>query len=68
MILVEMWIAKGWKRPLRMEQLASLAKFSCGSLPIYLAFRLCDLAIRGELGYTIKRGRPRAALRRKLGA
>jgi formate dehydrogenase iron-sulfur subunit len=48
-ILVEMWIAKGWKRPLRMEQLASLAEFSCGSLFIYLAFRLSDLAVRGEL-------------------
>jgi formate dehydrogenase iron-sulfur subunit len=47
--LIEMWIAKGWKRPLRMEQLASLAQFTCGSLFIYLAFRLGDLAIRGEL-------------------
>jgi formate dehydrogenase iron-sulfur subunit len=48
-ILIEMWIAKGWKRPLHMKQLASLAEFTCGSLFIYLAFRLGDLAIRGEL-------------------
>ncbi len=47
--LVEMWIAKGWKRPLRMEQLASLSEFTCWSLFIYLAFRLGDLALRGGL-------------------
>jgi formate dehydrogenase iron-sulfur subunit len=48
--LVEMWIAKGWKRPLRMEQLASLSEFTCWSLFIYLAFRFGDLALRGGLG------------------
>jgi formate dehydrogenase iron-sulfur subunit len=48
-ILVEMWIAKGWKRPLRMTELASLAGFTCWSLFIYLAFRLGDLALRGQL-------------------
>jgi formate dehydrogenase iron-sulfur subunit len=48
-ILVEMWIAKGWKRPLRMTELASLAEFTCWSLFIYLAFRLGDLALRGQL-------------------
>jgi len=47
--LVEMWIAKGWKRPLRMEQLASLAGFTGWSLFIYLAFRLGDMAVRGSL-------------------
>jgi formate dehydrogenase iron-sulfur subunit len=48
-VLLEMWIAKGWKRALRVEQLASLARFTCGSLFIYLAFRLGDLALRGAL-------------------
>jgi formate dehydrogenase iron-sulfur subunit len=48
-ILVEMWIAKGWKRPLRMTQLASLAQFTGWSLFVYLAFRLGDMALRGQL-------------------
>jgi formate dehydrogenase iron-sulfur subunit len=47
--LVEMWIAKGWKRPLNMEQLAALSQFTCWSLFIYLAFRLGDMAVRGQL-------------------
>jgi formate dehydrogenase iron-sulfur subunit len=48
-ILVEMWIARGWKRTLRMSELASLAEFTCWSLFIYLAFRLGDMALRGQL-------------------
>jgi formate dehydrogenase iron-sulfur subunit len=48
-VLVEMWIAKGWKRPLRIEQLAALGQITFWSLFVYLAFRLGDMAIRGQL-------------------
>jgi formate dehydrogenase iron-sulfur subunit len=48
-ILVEMWIAKGWRRPLRLTQLASLGQITFWSLLVYLAFRLGDMALRGQL-------------------
>jgi len=48
-VLVEMWIAKGWKRPLRIEQLAALGQITFWSLFVYLVFRLGDMAIRGQL-------------------
>jgi formate dehydrogenase iron-sulfur subunit len=47
-VLVEMWIAKGWKRPLRMDQLAAMGKIVFWSLLVYLVFRLGDMAIRGQ--------------------
>ena len=47
-ILIEMWIAKGWKRPLRMDQLAAMGKITFYSLLVYLVFRLGDMAIRGQ--------------------
>ncbi|WP_242343301.1 4Fe-4S dicluster domain-containing protein [Anaeromyxobacter terrae] len=49
MVIVEMWIAKGFKRALRMEQLASLGKIAFLALATYLAFRVGDLAVRGQL-------------------
>jgi formate dehydrogenase iron-sulfur subunit len=49
MVLVEMWIAKGFKRQLRMDQLAALAKIAFWALAVYLAFRAGDLAVRGQL-------------------
>jgi formate dehydrogenase iron-sulfur subunit len=48
-VLIEMWIAKGWKRPLRIEQLAALGQITFWSLFVYLAFRLGDMAVRGQL-------------------
>jgi formate dehydrogenase iron-sulfur subunit len=48
-ILIEMWIAKAWHRRLRVEQLAVMGKITFWSLLVYLAFRLGDLAIRGQL-------------------
>jgi formate dehydrogenase iron-sulfur subunit len=48
-ILIEMWIAKGWERRLRMEQLAAMGKITFWSLLVYLAFRLADMALRGNL-------------------
>ncbi|HWE22861.1 MAG TPA: 4Fe-4S dicluster domain-containing protein [Myxococcales bacterium] len=49
-ILVEMWIAKAWNRPLRMPQLASLGKIGFWSLLVFEAVRVGDLAVRGGLG------------------
>lgn len=46
-ILIEMWISKGWKRSVRIPQLASLGKVTFWSLLVYLAFRLGDMAVRG---------------------
>jgi formate dehydrogenase iron-sulfur subunit len=48
-ILIEMWIAKGWKRPLQMAQLAAMGQITFWSLLVYLAFRIGDMAIRGQL-------------------
>jgi formate dehydrogenase iron-sulfur subunit len=47
-ILVEMWIAKAWKRPLRTTQLASIGQITFWSLLVYLVFRLGDMAVRGQ--------------------
>ncbi len=49
MVLVQMWIAKGFRRPLRMDQLAALGKVAAWTLGVYLAFRFGDLAVRGQL-------------------
>ena len=48
-ILVELWIAKGWERPLRIQQLSAMGKITFWSLLTYLAFRLGDMAVRGQL-------------------
>jgi formate dehydrogenase iron-sulfur subunit len=49
-ILVDMWIAKAWRRQLRISQLASMGQIAFWSLLIYLVFRLGDMAVRGKLG------------------
>jgi formate dehydrogenase iron-sulfur subunit len=49
-VVVEMWIAKGWNRPLRITQLAAMGKIVFWSLAVYLAFRLGDMVVRGQLG------------------
>ena len=48
-ILIEMWIAKAWNRPLRVTQLAALGNITFWSLLVYLLFRLTDMAVRGQL-------------------
>jgi formate dehydrogenase iron-sulfur subunit len=48
-ILVEMWIAKGWHRKLRIKQLASMGQITFWSLLVYLLFRFGDMAVRGQL-------------------
>ena len=47
-ILMEMWIAKGWRRQLRVDQLAAMGKITFWSLLVYLVFRLGDMAVRGQ--------------------
>ena len=47
-ILVEMWIAKAWKRQLRMTQLAAMGQIMFSALLVYVVFRLGDMAIRGQ--------------------
>ena len=47
-ILVEMAIARGWRRPLRVQQLAAVGEITFWSLLVYLVFRLGDMAIRGQ--------------------
>jgi len=47
-MLIEMWIAKGWKRQLRVDQLAAMGKITFWALLVYLVFRLGDMAIRGQ--------------------
>ena len=48
-ILMDMWIAKGWKRPLEMKRLSSVGQIVFWALLVYLAFRLGDMALRGQL-------------------
>ena len=48
-ILIDMWIAKGWRRPLEMTRLASVGQIAFWSLLVYLVFRLGDMAIRDQL-------------------
>jgi formate dehydrogenase iron-sulfur subunit len=54
-VLVEMWIAKVFKRALRVDQLAALGKTAFWALLVYQAFRLGDLAVRGQLGHALSK-------------
>src|SRR4029450_13538648 len=47
-ILVEMWIAKGWRRPLDITRLASVGQIAFWALLVYLLFRLGDMAVRDQ--------------------
>jgi len=48
-ILVDMWIAKGWRRPLEITRLASVGQITFWALLAYLVFRLGDMAVRHQL-------------------
>jgi formate dehydrogenase iron-sulfur subunit len=48
-ILVDMWIAKGWRRPLEITRLASVGQIAFWALLVYLVFRLGDMAVRNQL-------------------
>jgi formate dehydrogenase iron-sulfur subunit len=47
--LVDMWIAKGWRRPLEITRLASVGQITFWALVVYLVFRFGDMAIRNQL-------------------
>jgi formate dehydrogenase iron-sulfur subunit len=47
-VLVEMWIAKAWGRRVRLTQLAAMGEISFWALLCYWAFRLGDMAVRGQ--------------------
>ena len=49
MVLVEMAIAKGYKRSLRMNELSSMGKLGFWALLAYLVVRIGDVAVRGQL-------------------
>jgi formate dehydrogenase iron-sulfur subunit len=48
-ILIDMWITKGWRRPLEVARLAAVGQITFWSMLVYLAFRLGDMAVRGQL-------------------
>ena len=50
LILMQFWIARGWKRPLDMIQLGKVGQITFWALLVYLVFRLGDMALRGNLG------------------
>jgi formate dehydrogenase iron-sulfur subunit len=49
MVVVEMWIAKAYHRPMRMKELAALGQVAFIALVTYLVVRIADVAVRGEL-------------------
>jgi formate dehydrogenase iron-sulfur subunit len=55
-IVIEMWIAKAWKRQLRIPQLAAMGEITFWSLLVYLIFRLGDMVIRDQLASAFSGG------------
>src|SRR6516162_6587578 len=47
-ILIAMWMAKAWGRQIGIARLAAMGQISFWSLLLYLAFRLGDMAVRGQ--------------------
>jgi formate dehydrogenase iron-sulfur subunit len=48
-LLVELWIAKAYQRPVQVPQLATLGRFVGIALGLYLSVRIVDLVYRGQL-------------------
>ena len=48
-VLIDMWIAKGYGRTLRVPQLAALSKITFLSLLLFLAVRIGDVIFEGQL-------------------
>jgi formate dehydrogenase iron-sulfur subunit len=55
-IVVELWIAKAWKRSLQITQLAAMGEITFWSLLVYLLFRLGDMAIRSQFAGALEGG------------
>jgi len=49
MVVVELWIAKGFRRAARMAELSAMGKVAFWSLAAYEALRVGDLVARGQL-------------------
>jgi formate dehydrogenase iron-sulfur subunit len=49
-ILIDMWIAKGWGRKLEITRLASVGQITFWALLTYMVFRLGDMAVRNQFG------------------
>jgi formate dehydrogenase iron-sulfur subunit len=50
MVVVEFWIAKGFDRAFRIRDAAAMGKIAFWALAVYEAFRIGDLALRGQPG------------------
>lgn len=48
-ILIDMWIAKGWQRPLHTTRLASVGQITFWALLVYLVFRIGDMILRNQI-------------------
>jgi len=48
-ILIDMWIAKVWRRPREITRLASVGQITFWSLLVYLVFRFGYMAFRNQL-------------------
>ncbi len=48
-ILIDMWISKGWRRPLEITRLVSVGQITFWALVVYLVFRFGDMALRSQL-------------------
>jgi formate dehydrogenase iron-sulfur subunit len=48
-ILIDMWIAKGWQRPLHTTRLASVGQITFWALLVYLVFRMGDMILRNQI-------------------
>jgi len=53
-VVIEFWIARAWSRPLRVPQLAALGQIVFWSLSVYVAARIADVAVRGQLGQAVQ--------------
>ncbi|HTN53942.1 MAG TPA: 4Fe-4S dicluster domain-containing protein [Anaeromyxobacter sp.] len=54
-VLVELWVARAFKRSVRIEQVAAVGQAAFWALLAYLAFRVGDVALRGQLGHAFAR-------------
>jgi len=48
-VLINMWVARAWHRPLDMKSLAAVGQITFWAMLVYLVFRLGDMAIRDQL-------------------
>jgi len=49
LVIIGVWLAKGWHRPLRRSRVSSMGQVTFWALLVYVVFRLGDMAARGQL-------------------